>query len=81
MAEIFKIQLPLFTNSKRPQALVYNRDKSRMGEVRITKALKDLFPKEPIAEIGTPVKIFIRGRFDPSTGEIDITEIADWQEW
>ncbi len=80
-ARIFKIQLPLFTNADEAKALVYNERRSVMGEIPITPELKQLFPKEAIEGLGTPEKIFVRGLFDPDTGEISVAEIVAWEEW
>ncbi len=65
MAEKYKIQLPLFTTASTPMALVYNRDRSRMGEIPITDEVKSLFPPDVY-------KIFIEGNFDPRDGTLDV---------
>ncbi len=67
MPEKYKIQLPLSTNTT-PMALVYNRDRSRMGEIPITKEVRDLFPPGVF-------KIFIEGNFHPVKGELDVKVI------
>ncbi|KKN65442.1 hypothetical protein LCGC14_0481620 [marine sediment metagenome] len=68
MPEKYKIQLPLETNAPIPMALVYNRDRNRMGEIPITKEIRDLFPPGV-------VKIFIEGSFNPKDGTLDVKVI------
>lgn len=73
---VFKIQLPLSSNAECPPCLVYNHDRSIMGEVSITKEIRDLFPPGV-------VKIFAEGTF--IDGMIDLKgtlwpdpEAFDW---
>ncbi len=65
MPEKYKVQLPLSTNAPEPMALVYNRDRSRMGEIPITDEVRSLFPPDVY-------KIFIEANFTPRTGELDV---------
>ena len=68
MPEKYKVQIPLSTNAEVPMALVYNRDRSRMGEIPVTEEVRSLFPPDVY-------KIFIEGNFDPSRGELDVRVI------
>ncbi len=68
MPEKYKVQLPLGTNAKHPMALVYNRDRSRMGEIPITKEVRMLFSPDVF-------KIFVEGSFNPRDGELDVKVI------
>ena len=40
--EIFKIQLPLASNVRNPKALIYNKTRTKQGDVPVTDALKIL---------------------------------------
>ncbi len=62
--QIFKVQLPLYTNAPEPQAHVYNEDRSFIGEVPITEDLKSLFPPGVF-------KIFVTGTIDDK-GVVDV---------
>lgn len=79
--EIFKLQRSLETNAPTDQVLIYNEDRSIVGELDLTEDIFQLFPKEPIEGIGLPHKIFVRGMVNEQTKEIDISEVAGWQDW
>lgn len=73
--ELFKIQLPIIGGST---MLIYNRDRSIMGELPVTEEVKALFEKTrpPIP------KIYIMGWVD-SQGllHIDETYVLRFEHW
>ena len=80
--EIFKLQRPLVSTEPQVMVMIYNEDRSKEGFLPATPEVLDLFPEEPIWEEGLqvdPYKIFVYGTFH--YGEIDIVEIAPWQDW
>ncbi len=73
---IFKIQLPLSTSLKIPEALIYNEDRSVMGQIPITEDLRSLFPPGVF-------KIFVTGTIDDegalnATGTVYQEDELDW---
>lgn len=73
---IFKIQLPLVTNAPVELALVYNEDRSFMGEIPITNDLRALFPPDTF-------KIFATGTIN-NKGVVNLSGTvyqADELEW
>ncbi len=77
---VFKLQRSIATTEDFEQALIYNEDRSIMGQMTLEDDVKKLFPEEPIEGIGFPHKIFVKGTIDPK-GVIDITEVTDYQDW
>jgi len=72
--EIFKVQRALVSNEENPPVMIYNEDRSIMGNVPATQAVLDLFPPDEY-------KIFIKGSF--SNGEIfaDTIYMAEEYDW
>jgi len=81
--DIFKGQLPISTNAKKPVALFYNEDRSIEFDMPVSKA-KDLFPSGMF-------KIFVVGELgkqfygDKERNVLIITEIIinedEWPNW
>lgn len=77
---VFKLQRSIETTEDFEQALLYNEDRSIMGQVTLSDEVRALFPDEPIEGIGLPHKIFVKGTIDKQ-GVVDIKEVTDWQDW
>ena len=75
MSEIVKVQLPL--NEGNRSILVYNKDRSRMGIVPVSKSLGDL--------LNNQVKSFWHAEWHqgdlPQEGTYELIEPAPWQDW
>jgi hypothetical protein len=71
---VFKVQRALVSNEESPPVLVYNEDRSIMGQVPATKEVMELFPPNEH-------KIFVKGSF--SNGELfaDTIYMADEYDW
>lgn len=72
-SEIFKFQRPLMSTGE-PAVLIYNRDRSREGEVPFTYGLQNTFKK-----LGNPLKFYARCRPLPD-GQISIIKILPSHE-
>jgi len=72
--EIFKVQRALSSNEESPPVLVYNEDRSIMGEVPATQDIIDLFPPDEY-------KIFIKGSFSDGQVYADTIYMADEYDW
>lgn len=69
---IIKVQLPLRTTAPEDAgALLYNRDKSVMTSLAISKPL--------LARMKNRVKVFFHA--DIVNGSVEIGEEASWQDW
>ena len=77
---VFKLQRSIETSHDLEQALIYNEDRSIMGQMTLEDNVKKLFPEEPIEGIGDQYKIFVKGTIS-SKGVINITQVTDYQDW
>ncbi len=77
---IFKLQRSLETFEDLEQVLIYNEDRSIMGQMTLTEDVLALFPDEAVEGIGFPHKIFVKGIIDKK-GVVDIKSVADYQDW
>lgn len=77
---VFKLQRSIETTADFEQALLYNEDRSIIGQMALTEEVLELFPDEDIEGIGTPYKIFVKGTIDVH-GVVDITEVTDFKDW
>lgn len=71
--ETWKLQLPLFTSIAVPECLIYNEDRSSVGQLPVTPEIEALFPRGI-------VKIFVRGTMD-KWGVVDIKERVPDEDW
>lgn len=78
---VFKLQRPLMTTEKEPHVLIYNEDRSVEGFLPMTEEVFNLFPESNVDGWAEQYKIFVKGMFDRETGNVDITEITEWQDW
>ena len=75
MNQIFKIQRPIVTSDPEPKCLVYNQDRSIYGQIPLTaEVVKELFPNGEL-------KQYVRGSFDPQTGDVTLDELVGEQDW
>ncbi len=72
-AEIFKLQRPIVTNRPDQQILVYNKDRSKIGQFGADTHVMKLF--------GMGLKVFLWGTWNPETGQIELHKEAPWQKW
>ena len=74
-AEIFKIQLPLMTSSKKPVALVYNKSRSITIEMLMSAEFKRWVRDDPRF---AGKKTYVRARYDAKAKSFRIIEyVAD----
>lgn len=70
---IFRVQMPLESNSPVPYALAYNQDRSVRITLAVTKELTTAmqgFPKQ-----------FFYCTYNPKSNELQLNKVAPWQEW
>ena len=72
-AEIWKLQRSIATSEGFGQILVYNEDRSKMGQFDTTPDFDDLFFEDEL-------KVFVHGTMNDK-GEINVESDAEWQEW
>ena len=77
---IFKLQRSIETTEEVDQALIYNEDRTIIGQIDLTEDILALFPDEPVEGIGFPFKIFVQGTIDEK-GVVDVKSVADYQDW
>lgn len=77
---VFKLQRSIESTYDLEQALIYNEDRSIIGQMTLEDDVKKLFPEEPIEGIGDQYKIFVKGTIN-SKGVINITQVTDYQDW
>lgn len=70
---IFKVQVPLTSNTTSPPALVYNEDRTVLKEIPITSEMMQLFPEGA-------VKVYVKGTIDRN-GDIDLQQRVKDQDW
>lgn len=68
---IFKVQRAI--DPPDAEVLVYNEDRSIMGQFPMTEELLTWF--------GDKYKLYIEGVFNESTGRIDLIRVVEEQEW
>lgn len=68
---IIKIQMSLMTNAGRPQALMYNKDRSALLEIEATKDIQHLMHGRP--------KAFFHAEIVDT--KFVISHEAKWQNW
>lgn len=75
MKQIVKVQTSLFTSDGSHLALVYNEDKSVMGEMPVSKEILDAMNGE--------LKAFFWAEIPSSNKfvEIELIDEAPWQDW
>jgi hypothetical protein len=71
--QIFKLQRSIVTTEPDTQVLIYNEDRSYMGQLQMTPEVADLFP-----QYGS--KIYIHGDIDED-GVIEFLNQAEQQDW
>ena len=72
---LFKIQRPLSSSDEQgmTECLVYNEDRSIMGQIPMSKDIFELF--------GDEVKLYVKGSMSKA-GTLNIDAVqADWPDW
>ena len=73
MREVVKVQLPVTSTATEPQALVYNKNRSRIGIVPLTDELAEV--------LHGALKSFWWATWHPETTTFELMEPAPWQDW
>ncbi len=71
--ETWKLQLPLFTNVKPAECLIYNENRTKVGQIPVTPEIEALFPRGMM-------KIFVRGTMD-KWGNVNINRRVPYEDW
>jgi hypothetical protein len=72
-SEIWKVQRAITFTEDQPPILIYNKDRSKMGEIPATPEILDLFDDDEY-------KIFVQGTIG-DTGEIEFEKHVDEEDW
>jgi hypothetical protein len=71
--EIFKLQRPIATNSEVLEVLAYNKKRTIQGQFPMNDTLEMLFDDK--------YKIYVEGKFNDDTGNIEIVKVVNEQDW
>lgn len=70
---IVKVQLPLISSEKDPEAMIYDRNRAHVGQIPITAELTKAMGKD--------VKAFFRATYNNKTGIINLYERVPDKNW
>jgi hypothetical protein len=72
--EIFKVQKSIVTTKEHAQVLIYNEDRSIMGQFNLTDEVDKLFNEDEY-------KIFVYGEVVEGELIVNTHDRAPWQDW
>jgi hypothetical protein len=72
-SEIWKVQRAITSSEEQPPILIYNKDRSKQGEIPATPEILDLFDDDEY-------KIFIQGTIGDD-GQIEFEKHVDEKDW